>query len=65
MRPWRAVRELKRAIGQLLLADGHGRPCGAGHPVYVIDLAIDCMGESAASNTTWLLRSDESYRMFF
>lgn len=64
----RGARELKRAIGQLLLAD----PATAGHAaqaiqyVYeLIDLAIDCMGESAASNTTRLLRSDESYRMFF
>ena len=64
----RGARELKRAIGQQLLGD----PQAAGHAgqavqyVYeLIDLALDAMGESAVSNATRLLRSEESYRMFF
>lgn len=64
----RGARELKRAIGQQLLAAPEpGDPVAqAVQYVYeMIDLAMDCMGESAASNATRLLRSEESYRMFF
>lgn len=64
----RGARELKRAIGQRLMEGGQ-MPKHAAHAVQytyeLIDLAMDCMGESATTNTTRLLRSEESYRMFF
>lgn len=64
----RGARELKRAIGQQLMNDAHMANHVAQAVQYtyeLIDLAMDCMGDSASTNTTRLLRSEESYRMFF
>ena len=64
----RGARELKRAIGQRLLGEAllPGHAAQAVQYTYeLIDLAMDCMGESATANATRLLRSEESYRMFF
>ena len=62
------ARVLKRAVAERMLeaVELHGATAQAVQYVYeLFDLAMDTMGESAAANEARLLRSDESYRLFF
>lgn len=62
------ARVLKRALSARVLADSRLPALSAEAVQYVyelFDLAMDVMGESASADEARLLRSDESYRLFF